>query len=283
MIGVDLGIWRGQAASFNPLSLSPLAWWDWSDATKLYTDSGLTTLVSADGDPIGGVRDKSGSNYNLTQTDGTAKGLYKTNIRGGYSVGRTDGVNDYWQVASSTALFKSLHYGGATLFFSGKVGTANNVDAAYGVVASFGAASPQIGYALFYDGRAAIPSISRASVSVGSGSVIVLSSGTWANNLLASNTPIVLTSKIDPQNATVGNRSYIYSGSGAANSGNTSTGTAVNTSSSSNLTVGAINSLGTLGSFGPNDYYEILIFASLLSDVNRTAVTNYLMSKWGVS
>ena len=280
MIGVDLGIWRGQATSFNPLSLSPLAWWDWSDTTKLYTDSGLTTLVSADSDPIGGVRDKSGSNYHLTQTDGTKKGLYKTNIRGGYSVGRTDGVNDYWQVASSTALFKCLHYGGATLFFSGKAGTANNVDAIYGVVTNYGLTFSQIGYGLVYD---SVSSSSRASVSAGNGSAIVLSSGTWANNLFPSNTPIVLTSKIDPQNVTVGNRSYIYSGSGAANSGNTSTGTSVNTSSSSNLTVGAINSNGTPGYFGPNDYYEILIFASLLSDVNRTAVTNYLMSKWGVS
>ena len=94
MIGVDLGIWRGQAASFNPLFLSPALWLDASDAATLYTDSGLTTLVAADGDPVGGWKDKSGNARHATQASGTNKPAFKTAIKNGLSAVRFDGVND---------------------------------------------------------------------------------------------------------------------------------------------------------------------------------------------
>ena len=94
MIGLDLGLWRGQATSFNPLSISPLLWLDASDPSTLYTDSGLTTLVSADGDPVGGWLDKSGNTRHATQASGTNKPAYKTAIKNGLSSIRFDGVND---------------------------------------------------------------------------------------------------------------------------------------------------------------------------------------------
>ena len=94
MIGLGLGIWQSSASIFNPLSLSPALWLDASDASTLYTDSGLTTLVAADGDPVGGWLDKSGNTRHATQASGTNKPAYKTAIKNGLSVVRFDGVND---------------------------------------------------------------------------------------------------------------------------------------------------------------------------------------------
>lgn len=101
MIGFGLGLWDNHGGSgFNPLALSPLLWLDASDASTLYTDSGLTTLVAADGDPVGGWKDKSGNTRHATQASGTNKPAYKTAIKNGFSVVRFDGVND---VLSSSA------------------------------------------------------------------------------------------------------------------------------------------------------------------------------------
>lgn len=94
MISLDLGLWQSRASGFNPLALSPLLWLDASDASTLYTDSGLTTLVAADGDPVGGWKDKSGNTRHATQASGTNKPAYKTAIKNGLSVVRFDGVND---------------------------------------------------------------------------------------------------------------------------------------------------------------------------------------------
>jgi hypothetical protein len=287
MIGLGLGIWQSSASRFNPLSLSfsPLAWWDWSDGSQIYTDSNLTTLVSADGDPIGGVKDKSTSGYNLTQTDGAAKGLHKKNINNGLSVGRTDGVNDFWQVAGSESFFKCLHYEGATVFFAGKSGTTNNANVQYAI---FGNSSDSIlvgySFAYLYDNGS---NISQPSVYVskGSGSALISTAGkTNFNGMFPSNTPVLLTQKIDPQNATVANRAVVYRGNGVGITGNTSTGAASNSNSTYPLVVGAAVINGNVKvAYGPNDYYEIIIYPTLLSDANRTLVTNYLLSKWAVT
>jgi hypothetical protein len=285
MIGLGIDIWQSSASIFNPLSLSPLAWWDWSDATRLYTNSGLTTLVASDGDPIGGVKDKSTSGYNLTQTDGTAKGLYKKNINNGLSVGRTDGVNDFWQVAGSESFFKCLHYEGATVFFAGKSGTTNNANGQYGIFGNSND-STLVGYSFvyYYDNGSNI-SLPMVYVSKGSGSALINTTGkTNFNGMFPSNTPVLLTQKIDPQNATVENRAVVYRGNGAGIIGNTATGAASNSNSTYPLIVGAIVNAGNVKTnYGSNDYYEIIIYPTLLSDANRALVTNYLLSKWAVT
>lgn len=82
-------------ASFGPLSLGATlrGWWDFSDATTLYTDAG-TTPVANDGDLIYQANDKSGNNRHLTQATAGNRPLYKTNIQGGQSVAQFGGVTD---------------------------------------------------------------------------------------------------------------------------------------------------------------------------------------------
>lgn len=285
MISLDTGLWqRGPSSSFNPLSLSPLAWWDWSDSSQLYTDSGLTTLVSADGDPIGGIKDKSGSNYHLTQTDPTKKWLYKTNIQNGKSVGRPDGVNDYLEVAASTSYFKCLHYGGATVFFAGKAGNVTNATAEYGVISNAAGSGADTGFLFEYYQDASNPSQPNVIIKQSGVGAAVSSYNVAAfRSQFPSNTPLLATLKIDPTNATAASRLSFYKGSGSAVTGNASTGAPGNINAGRNLTLGCyVTGASTINGFNNGDFYEILIYPTLLSDANRVLVRDYLMTKWGV-
>lgn len=78
----------------DPLTLSGMqGWWDFSDATTLYTDAG-STLVTADNDLIYRANDKSGNSQYLEQTVVGSRPTYKTNIRNGLSIARFDGSAD---------------------------------------------------------------------------------------------------------------------------------------------------------------------------------------------
>ena len=92
---------RGASVPFDPLSLSPSAWYDFSDATTLFTDAG-STPVSSDGDLIYQANDKSGNGKHLTQITEGLRPLYKVGIQNGLSVGRFDVTDDFLQGPSMT-------------------------------------------------------------------------------------------------------------------------------------------------------------------------------------
>lgn len=89
---MNYGRVSGAAPAFSPLDISGLvAWYDFSDITKLWQDSARTTPVTADGDPIGAADDKSGNAYHALQGTSAAKPTYKTNIANSLSAAYLDG------------------------------------------------------------------------------------------------------------------------------------------------------------------------------------------------
>jgi hypothetical protein len=62
-------------------------WWDFSDITTLWQDTGRSSAVSADGQNILGVTDKSGAGHHLSHASGVIK--YKTNIKNSKSAALT--------------------------------------------------------------------------------------------------------------------------------------------------------------------------------------------------
>jgi len=68
--------------AFSPTNLRGLKFWgDLSDINKLYQDSGGSTPVTADGDPIGKSTDKSGLGNHFTQATTSKKPTYKTGVQ----------------------------------------------------------------------------------------------------------------------------------------------------------------------------------------------------------
>jgi len=82
--------------AFNPLSVSPTAWYDPSDTATLFqsgTRAAPGTAVTASGQPVGLVLDKSGNNYDLEQPTSSARPLFS--VSSGVSSFHTDGVDDF--------------------------------------------------------------------------------------------------------------------------------------------------------------------------------------------
>lgn len=80
----------------NPASLPGLAvWYDVSDITSLFQDSAGTVPVTANGDPIGRLTDKSGNGNHGTQTTAASCPTYTTaSAPNGLATALLDGSND---------------------------------------------------------------------------------------------------------------------------------------------------------------------------------------------
>lgn len=66
-------------SGFSPTQLAGLSlWYDISDLTTLFQDAAGTTPVTADGDPVGRINDKSGNSFYCSQSTASARPTYKT-------------------------------------------------------------------------------------------------------------------------------------------------------------------------------------------------------------
>lgn len=91
-------ILRARGVSFSPLSLfaasEPGVWLDPSDLTTLFQDAAGTTPVTAAGQSVGRVLDKSGRGFHATQATAAARPTYQVDSNGrGYL--SFDGVDDW--------------------------------------------------------------------------------------------------------------------------------------------------------------------------------------------
>jgi len=111
------------AAAFSPTDISGLqAWYDFSDATTLFTDAG-STAVASDGDLIYQCNDKSGNNAHITQTTEANRPAYKVNIQGGLSVARFDQNND--SLGRANIITGTSAHTFVTVTKPGKIGSAD--------------------------------------------------------------------------------------------------------------------------------------------------------------
>lgn len=80
MIGLDLSVARPLPTSpIQPSQSNLAAWYDPSDRSTLWQDLGRTVPVTANGQPVAVMTDKSGNGFDLSQPAAAARPIYHTN------------------------------------------------------------------------------------------------------------------------------------------------------------------------------------------------------------
>ena len=93
-------IGKAIAAAWSPADLVSLgAWYDPSDLTTMFQDAAGTTPVTAAGQPVGLILDKSGNGYHASQSTSTARPLFQVD-GSGHCYLAFDGVDDYLNTAA---------------------------------------------------------------------------------------------------------------------------------------------------------------------------------------
>ncbi len=248
-----MGLYDGSLTptSFSPTNISGLSlWFDPSDASTLYQNSSLTTPVSADGQVVSGMADKSGNGFYATSTNGPN---YKTNIVNGRSILRFNGsqwINNVSYPFPNTA-YSDFAIGYLTTYYSGGGGYQRLLQA-----------YPD---GIFFLGT--LNSVVATFTGVGG----------W-NGGVAANSPSYnwLGSWYLVEMQLSGSTLYPYVTGNAQGTKGTSS-----TSSFTNLNIGGAN-----GAYSGQPWYgdigEILVFNSYLSDSNRQIIEGYLAWKWGI-
>jgi lysophospholipase L1-like esterase len=205
------------SASFSPSSLSPAMWFDASDLTKLFQDTGGTTAVASDGDAIGLIQDKSGNSRHLTQSSSGSRPVYKTSA--GLSWFEFDG--------SRTALLASRFTTNPGDFAVAWVSRKDNVSE-HGVVAGVGGSqtwagdnvlggtSPTIEYQKNTSGTGQVEGgFNTASVLADHVSIVNVTAGvlqTYQNGVAGNANASADAATLSLDGLTFGAGGYIYSG-----------------------------------------------------------------------
>ena len=109
-LGVGLQLGSQTLANRSPLSLfaggAEGAWYDPSDLSTLFQDSAGTTPVTASGQPVGKMLDKSGNGNHATQAIAAARPIYTEGS--GLAWLAFDGVGDFMSVADVSGMRQSI-------------------------------------------------------------------------------------------------------------------------------------------------------------------------------
>jgi len=244
-----------EPANFYPFGITGLvAWYDFSDAIMLYTDTARSTPVSADGNSILGVRDKSPAGAHLSEA--TNGPTYKVGILNGQSVARFDGTND--TLKSAAAAF-SLGPG-ITAFLVATQTTA-----------------PGSRYVIGGDGDHMLITNGANNQIVWGGSQNVGYSLIQSANFLATTTGIIVgtynTALASGSEVTAWRNGTVFP---TVTSSAENTGNVLMTQFAAGATVAG-------GSFWNGDIAETLIYNAVLTNSQINTVANYLVAKYALS
>jgi hypothetical protein len=235
--------------TFSILYVNTVAWFDFSDIATLHQTNDTSTPVTADGQTIGYVADKSGSGNHATQATDTKRPLYKTSIQNGKSVARLDGTDDH--LAFSVSAGAAKHW-----FLVARKRSAPNTSPAYlwqhdGAESQVGTDSDFSAAGAWYWAPQALDVVTDVGVAnVQVTHLLELKFASAASLIIYANS--TQTASIDPDN-----------------------GYATNTT----CTLGDRVAGSRAADY---DIMEVLMFASALSDADRALVESYLNTKWAL-
>ena len=269
--------------SFNPLSLSPALWLDFSDQSTLFdATSGGSNVV--DGGAIARVEDKSGNGHSTIQSVLNDRLIYRAAAQNGRGYGEADGVTDF--MTSTVTGFKS--YTALTI-----------VDVTIPVAAAAADTNSAFWWGWGNVSTASGPYPANRTLhltsSTGglSGETITLGleragTGRLGSNSYsrAANTCNILTTEISTTSTKLFTNSSEVSlnlnGGGASVSGN-NTPLAIGYTVDDNLSINTIMVSGSLVIGPATKFCERLIFNKVLTSGEKTQLWNYLSTKWGIT
>jgi hypothetical protein len=261
------GTWPLPTPPFSPDGLSGLqAWYDASDASTLYDATTGGSLVAADGG-VARWEDKSGNGRHMTQSTSANRPARKTSQQNGKDTLLFDGTND--QMAASD--FLDVNTGGITAFVVYK---RNATGALHELITKANTS----GLGWFFRHNAADKLAANLQ-----GTAYDVSSRASSNTVTASS---YIAAAMWFTSGSF--QSIAYSRNGTA----LSMAAAVNDYGSGAQTPPDTTGVMRIGAqeYGGVFYFhananiaEVLMYDSALSDTDREAVENYLMTKWGIS
>ena len=223
---------------------------DAADASTLFDATSGGSLVAADGG-VARWEDKSGNGRHVTQGTAGNRPARKTSQQNGFDALLFDGVNDV--LSFSNAITIPASYTAFQVFRRQNSGISSGL---------LGASTGTVGYAFFWYSDNLVYERSNSG---GDGYTLHGTANTSTGYFV-----VVTTRNGTTSVATRRNGSAIATVTSGANVTN-----------GANLTWAGIGRLDSV-TFHQGNACEIIVYNSALSDANRAAVENYLISKWGI-
>jgi hypothetical protein len=231
--------------TFSILYVAAKVWLDFSDVSTLFQDAARTSAVTADGQEILGVADKSGTGNHASGAAGTSP-LYKVNIQNGKSIALFDGVDN---------------------LLSGTLTATNNNNTVFIVYQNIAAGGTGEKFVLL--------------LNAGTGDanrVTLRNSGSNRQNNFGGALSIALSASFVIEtfigNGAGNNFEYVRNGS--------SQGTSAHVGTPTNATMYYLASERGVGAYANVRIAEFIAFNSTLSSDVRTQIRTYLNTKWAV-
>lgn len=232
-------------------------WLDGDDISTLYQDSGATTPVASDDDPVGYWGDKSGVGNHVTQATAGNRPTYKAGIQNSRDVLRFDG-------GDTLRRLDALGFSGnpAMTVFIVTINLPDLASAQYPL--SLGGSAALGGQIIFFATSGAVASDERMSFRYNNGNQVF-------NNAVTTGSHRLMYQRIFGSN---------YQSGIAYLDGVAQTQTS---SGSGTISPNLLNETTVVGDSYGGDIAEIIIYDTALSDIDREDVEDYLYNKWFVA
>jgi hypothetical protein len=259
---------------FTPNRLANLALW---------LDAGDSGTVILNGSDVSEWRDKSGNDRHASQTTAARQPEYISSAQNGLGALRFDAASEHFMTAGTTSTWNFLHNGSnAAVFILARCrSTGNNPDAIHTYLSTGGAGSSNIGFFICYDDLASASRNNALDARVARGVGGTFASLDITNDKLTPGTYHLISSYIDADNGTAGNRTVQRVDGDASFSSNTLTNAPSASDSTSSLHIGRDVASSTLDFTG--DICEVCIFNNHPATADRERIEGYLAHKWGVA
>lgn len=270
-LGIDVAM---DMMGLDPRQIGSLGLWlDATVTSSLFTDSAMTTRVTADGDAVGAWMDLSGNARHFLQSTALNRPLYKTNVlRSSLPSIRFDGVQTWLRHTTSVAKDLAASRAGITTFCVFKqraagAGSENLYAMSNGTGAmKFGHHHTSALNQNFFGRRDA-----EASGQTVSGGAIVADTWYYEAVVASYTTDVVSTRRNGSQTGTTSAFQP------------TTTLQSTSATASAEISVGSgCTSSNTPTQWLDGDIAELLVYTKALTSVEIASIETYLAKKWGL-